>query len=168
MSNYNGCRGEAIKLIPRYLIDIHKTVKPSHLEKLQIIQDMYKLMFQVIFIFSAWILIKQIIVSSTLFIRGKQVFKKFCLDFWVGNWGMSKMHRFNAFSRNVNTISWKFFPIHGGMYKLEKIQQAFWREIKPHGCSNNSNLEMEAECLTKNMSHLNLNISRTKNDRNKL
>ena len=23
------------------------------------------------------------------------------------------------------------FPIHGGTYKLEKIQGAFWREIKP-------------------------------------
>ena len=37
-----------------------------------------------------------------------------------------------------------------------------------HGCSNHSNLEMEAECLTKTLSCLNLNISRTKNGRNKL
>ena len=37
-----------------------------------------------------------------------------------------------------------------------------------HGCSNQSNLEMAAEFLVKNMSYLNLNISRTKNDRNKL
>ena len=37
-----------------------------------------------------------------------------------------------------------------------------------HGCSNHSNLEMEAECLTKTLSYLNLNISRTKNSRNKL
>ena len=29
-------------------------------------------------------------------------------------------------------------------------------------CSNHSNLEMEAECLTKTLSYLNLNISRTK------
>ena len=36
-----------------------------------------------------------------------------------------------------------------------------------NGCSNNSNLEMEAEFLTKNWSCLNLNISRTKNGRNK-
>ena len=35
-------------------------------------------------------------------------------------------------------------------------------------CSNHSNLEMEAECLTKTLSYLNLNISRTKNGRNKL
>ena len=42
-----------INLIPHYLIDIiYKTVKPSHLEKLQIIQNVNKLMFQVIFIFS--------------------------------------------------------------------------------------------------------------------
>ena len=38
-----------------------------------------------------------------------------------------------------------------------------------HGCSNHhSDLEMEAECLTKNLSYLNLDISRTKNGRNKL
>ena len=35
------------------MIDIiHKAVKPSHLEKLQIIQNITDLMFQVIFIFS--------------------------------------------------------------------------------------------------------------------
>ena len=41
MSNYNGCKEEAINcLITHYLIDIiHKTVKPSHSEKLQIIQN---------------------------------------------------------------------------------------------------------------------------------
>ena len=37
-----------------------------------------------------------------------------------------------------------------------------------HSRSNHSNLGMEAECLTKTLSHLNLNISRTKNGRNKL
>ena len=53
VSNYDGCKKEAINLIPHYLINIiHKTVKPSHLEKLQIIQNISKLMFQVIFIFS--------------------------------------------------------------------------------------------------------------------
>ena len=53
VSNYHGCKEEVINLIPHYLIDIiHKTVKPSHLEKLQIIQNINKLMFQVIFIFS--------------------------------------------------------------------------------------------------------------------
>ena len=50
VSNYHGCKEEAI---PRYLIAIiHKTVKLSHLEKLQIIQNINKLMFQVIFMFS--------------------------------------------------------------------------------------------------------------------
>ena len=33
VSNYHGCKGEAIKLIPYYMIDIiYKTVKPSHLK----------------------------------------------------------------------------------------------------------------------------------------
>ena len=42
----------------------------------------------------------------------------------------------------------------------------WWRAM--HGCSNHSNLEMEAECLTRTLSCLNLNISWTKNGSNKL
>ena len=41
-------------------------------------------------------------------------------------------------------------------------QDKFWTKYVSHGCSNHLNLEMEAECLTKNLSHLNLNISRKK------
>ena len=78
-------------IIPHYLIDIiPKIVKPLHLEKLQIMQNIYKLMFQVNFIFSDWILIKQIIVSSMLFVYEEQIFKKFYLEFTVGDWGMNK------------------------------------------------------------------------------
>ena len=40
------------------MIDISKLVKPSHLEKLQIIQNINKVMFQVIFTFSDQILIE--------------------------------------------------------------------------------------------------------------
>ena len=41
-----------MNLIPHYLIDIiHKTVKPSHLEKLQIMKNISKQMLQVISIF---------------------------------------------------------------------------------------------------------------------
>ena len=66
MSNYHGCKEEAVNLIPRHLIDIiHKTVESSYLEKLQIIQNINKL-----------ILIKQIIVSSTPFILGETDFQK--------------------------------------------------------------------------------------------
>ena len=46
---------------------IYKTVTPSHLKKLHIIQNIKNLMLQVIFIFSDRDLIKQIIVSSTPF-----------------------------------------------------------------------------------------------------
>ena len=69
--------GEAIKLIPYYMIgNIYKTVKLSHLKKLQIIQNVKNLMFQIIFIFSDWILIKQIIVFSNPFCCwGKQIFE---------------------------------------------------------------------------------------------
>ena len=46
VSNYYGSKEEAINLIPQYLKDvIHKLVKPLHLEKLQIIQNINKLMF---------------------------------------------------------------------------------------------------------------------------
>ena len=86
VSNYHGCKEEAIKLIPPYLIDIiHITVKPSHLEKLQIIQNTNKLMFQVIFIFSDWILIKEIIVFSTAFVLGERDFQKILLSGGLGH-----------------------------------------------------------------------------------
>ena len=48
-------------------------------------------MFQAIFIFSDWILIKQIVALSTLFVLGGgQIFKNFYMEFSVGDWGMSK------------------------------------------------------------------------------
>ena len=88
VSYYHGCKGEAINLIPHYLVDIiHKTVKPSHLKQLQIMQDITKLMFQVILIFSDWILIKQIIVSSTLFAFGKTDFQKVLPGVLIGELG---------------------------------------------------------------------------------
>ena len=35
VQNYHGCKGEAINLIPHYLIEIiHKTMKPPHLGNL--------------------------------------------------------------------------------------------------------------------------------------
>ena len=53
ISNYHGCKGRAIKLIPYYMINInYKTIKPSHLKTLQVMQNIKNLMFQVIFIFS--------------------------------------------------------------------------------------------------------------------
>ena len=77
VSNYHGCKKVAINLLPHYLIDnIHKTVKPSHFEKLQLIQSINKVMFQVIFILSDWVLIKQIIVCSTPFALGETDFKE--------------------------------------------------------------------------------------------
>ena len=109
MSNYYGYKEEAINLIPHYLIDIiQKTVKPSHLEKLQIIQNINKLMFyvifmfsshlgklqiiqniskvmfQVIFVFSDWILIEHIIVSSTPFVLGETDLRKIILGVLSG------------------------------------------------------------------------------------
>ena len=52
---------------------------------------------------------------------------------------------------------------------ISEILTYFWEYLKvAHGCSNHLKLEMEAKCLKKNLPYLNLNISRTKNGRNKL
>ena len=125
ISDYHGCKGEAIKLIPYYIIDIiYKSVTSSRLKKLQITQNIKNLMFQVILIFPDWILIKQIIVSSTLFCCWEKTdFRKNAAwgddknlgaSFeWGGAW--VKMPQINAFFRNVNSINLKIFPTHGGM-----------------------------------------------------
>ena len=83
VSNYHGYKGQTVNLIYYYMIDnIYKSVKLSHLENLQIIQNINNLMFQVIFIFLDWVLIKQIIVFFTHFYcLEKQIFKKFYLEF---------------------------------------------------------------------------------------
>ena len=79
-----------MSLIPHYVIDvIHKIVKSSHLEKFQIKQNINKLMFKVIFIFSDRILIKEIIVFSTPFVSGETDFQNFYLEIWVRDCGMS-------------------------------------------------------------------------------
>ena len=77
VSSYHSCKGESANLIPHYMIDvIYKIVNPSHLEKLRFIQNINNLMFQVIFIFCDSILIKQIIVFSTLSAVGETDFQK--------------------------------------------------------------------------------------------
>ena len=78
VSKYRGSKGQTIKLIPFYMIDIiYKTVKPSYLKKLQIIENINNTMVEFIFIFSDLILIKQIIVSTTAVCCWlKQIFKK--------------------------------------------------------------------------------------------
>ena len=40
------------------------------------------------------------------------------------------MPRLNVFSKNTNAINLKFFPAHKGIYKLEKIEHTFRREIR--------------------------------------
>ena len=133
VSNCHGCKEEAINLIPHYLIDIiHKTVKPSHLEKLQIIQNINKLMFQVIFIFSDWILIKKNHSFLQPFGLGGNRFSR--NSTWSFEWGTRawvKKHIFNAFSKNVSTINWTFSPTHGGITSQRKFNKHFWREMKP-------------------------------------
>ena len=70
-----------------------------------------KLMFQVIFTFSDRILIKQHSFFHPFCLgKRKQIYKKHYLEFWLEDWGMSK-----------------------NVYKTEKTQQAFWREINSTG-----------------------------------
>ena len=110
---------------------IYKTVKRSYSEKLQIIHNINNLMFQVIFQFSDCILIKQIIVFSTPPCLGETDFQKIFPGVLREELGHElKMHRCNAFSMNVDTINLKRFPTHGVICKLEKIQQAFLKEIE--------------------------------------
>ena len=48
--------------------------------------------------------------------------------------------------------------------KHYKFSQSRDRHVHhQHGCSNHSNLKMEAECLMENLPYLNLIVSRTKN-----
>ena len=71
-----GNKDEVTNLIPHNLIDIiYKTVNPSHLEKLQLKQNVNKLIFPVIFVFSDWIFIEQIIASSTPSVLGENNFQ---------------------------------------------------------------------------------------------
>ena len=118
---------------------IYKTVYPSHLKRLQIKQNIKNLIFEVILIFSDWILVKQIVIFSTPFcLWGKQIFDRtlpwemsnFLLPMgrddktlganfdWGGTW--VKTPRINAFSRNVNSINSTIFCIHGRIKTFER------------------------------------------------
>ena len=81
VSNYHIYEEERIKLIPDHMINIiYKTVTPSF-EKLQIIQNLNSLLFQVILIFSVWILIKVPPILSA--VLGNRFSKKYCLREWI-------------------------------------------------------------------------------------
>ena len=78
VSNYHDYIGEALKLVSYCMIDfIYKTVYPSHLRELQIVQNIKILIFEVILIFSDWILVKETVIFSTLFcLWGKHIFDR--------------------------------------------------------------------------------------------
>ena len=114
------------------MIDIiYKTVTPSHLEKLQIIQNVNK--FNVSshrhFFWLKFDRANHIIAWSPPVASWGNRFSK--NSTWSFEWGTGifvKMHRFNAFSWNMNTINWNIFPTHVEIYKSEEIQQAFFRD----------------------------------------
>ena len=109
MSNYHGWWRDII----------HKTVKSSHLQKLQIMQNINKLILrktsQFYLSISSW---------------GKQIFKKFYLEFWLSTGEWIRMHKFNAFSRNVNIINWKNFPTHGGIKNVRENSTSILKRDK--------------------------------------
>ena len=73
------------------------------MKKLQIIQNIKNVIFQVIFIFFDWILIKQIIVSSTLFwCCGKQIFERILPGVMQGSTNCVQAHHR---ARNVHENS---------------------------------------------------------------
>ena len=131
------------------------------MKKLKIIQTLKNLMFQVNLIFFDWILIKQIIVSSTSFYCWrKQIFKKMVpggmsnsplprvwwqklgREFWVGRGAWVKMPRFNGFSRSVNTRNLKIFPTHGGTYIFERKFNKHYEERKPKEVYKNTKVSL--------------------------
>ena len=134
------------------MIDIiYKTVKLSHLKQLQVIQNIKNLMFQAIFVFSDWILIKKIIVSSGPFCCWrKQIFKKmlpggmsnFVLprawwqepggEFWVGR-DMSKNVSNQCIFYECELHNSKTFFSHIVQYKClrENSTSILKKELKP-------------------------------------
>ena len=96
--------------MPHYLIDInYKTVLASHLAKLQIMQNINNVPRH-LHIF--WLNFDK---ANRSFLHpfhlGENRLSKNCT--WSFEWGTGawvKMHRFNAFSRNVGTVIWKRFP----------------------------------------------------------
>ena len=58
---------------------------------------------------------------------------------------MTKMIRFNAFSRIVNTMNLKIFPTHNEIYKLERKFNTYSGHMK--GCSCQANLEGQGRYL---------------------
>ena len=134
VSNYHGCKGEAIKLIPYYMIGIiYKTIKPSHLTKMQMIQIQKTLCSKSssYFLTEFW-WSKSWFHSPFSAVGGNRLSKECCLggisnfllprawwqehggEFWVGRTWV-KIHRINAFSRNVTPINLNIFPTHGGI-----------------------------------------------------
>ena len=100
VASYIFWRNLSVKLIPHYLIDIiYKIVaKAITFRKIAIVPNGNKLMFQVIFIFSDWILTEQIIASSNPFCLGGNRFSKNSTrSFEWGTGAWVKKHRFNDF-----------------------------------------------------------------------
>ena len=64
------------------------------------------------------ILMKQIIAPPLSAVERNRFSKNSAWNFEWGAGAWRKMRRFNAFSRNVNTINLKVFPTRGGRDKL--------------------------------------------------
>ena len=104
------------------MIDIiYKTVKPSHVKKLQIIQNIKNQMLQFIFIYSDWNLIKQIIVSSIPFrCWGKQIFERMLpggmSNFLLPRAWWEELGGKKGVSQKKRGKFWKLFCLGGGKW----------------------------------------------------
>ena len=100
VSNYHGCKEEVANKLNTTLFDRHylRNCKAITFRKIAIKPNGNKLMFQVTFIFYDWILIEQIIVSSTPSVLGKTDFQKILPGVLSGSTGAwVRKHRFNDF-----------------------------------------------------------------------
>ena len=129
MSNYHGCKEEVpnklnTTLFDRYYLQNCKAFTfrkiTNHAKSKQTNVPSHLHIF-----WSNFDIVEQIIAFSTPSVLGETDFSTWCFEWGSGAW--VKMYRFNAFSRNVNTTTWKIFPTQVGIYKAEKIQQTFWR-----------------------------------------
>ena len=135
MSNYHGCKEEVANKLNTTLFDRHylQNCKAITFRKIAIIPNGNKLMFQVIFIFSDWILTEQIIASSNPFCLGGNRFSKNSTrSFEWGTGAWVKKHRFNDFLRMWTPLIEKFFP-HILEYTSQRKFNKHSGEIKPKG-----------------------------------
>ena len=152
MSNYHGCKEEVRNLVPHYLIDItYKIVAEAITFRIiAIVPNGNKLLFQIIFIFSDWILIEQIIASPHRFCVGGNKFSKTSTrgSEWVtGTW--VRKHRCKNFLgmwtplKIFSHTCWNIQVRENSASFLERQNPKEFKEIYIKRCIPEANLEWQ-------------------------